>query len=66
MRHERKFVHDMKNMLGIVVGYSNLLLDEMSGDDPRRPDVDEIRRAGESALALLEELAGSSACQGLT
>jgi hypothetical protein len=51
---DRKFVHDMKNMLGIVIGYSNLVLDEMTADDPKRGDVDEIRKAGESALALLD------------
>lgn len=45
----------MKNMLGIVIGYSNLLLDEMPSDDPRRGDVDEIRKAGETALALLND-----------
>jgi hypothetical protein len=56
MTPERKFVHDMKNMLGIIVGYSTLLLDEMAGDDPRRAEIDEIRRAGESALALLQNL----------
>ncbi len=44
----------MKNMLGIVIGYSHLLLDDMAADDPRRPDVDEIRKAGEAAVALLE------------
>jgi hypothetical protein len=55
---ERKFVHDMKNMLGIVIGYSNLLLDEMPADDPRRGDVDEIRKAGEKALTLLDTWAG--------
>jgi hypothetical protein len=54
MTPERKFVHDMKNMLGIIVGYSTLLLDDMAGDDPRRAEIDEIRRAGESALALLQ------------
>jgi hypothetical protein len=43
----------MKNMLGIIIGYSNLLLDEMTADDPKRTDVDEIRKAGESAIALL-------------
>jgi signal transduction histidine kinase len=51
---DRKFVHDMKNMLGIIIGYSNLLLDDMPADDPRRADVDEIRKAGEAAVALLE------------
>ncbi|HET9467308.1 MAG TPA: hypothetical protein VFO48_02805 [Vicinamibacterales bacterium] len=54
MSDGRKFVHDMKNMLGIVIGFSNLLLDDMAADDPRRADVDEIRKAGETALALLE------------
>ena len=53
MNADRRFVHDMKNMLGIVIGYSNLLLDDMTPDDPRRADVDEIRKAGENAVALL-------------
>jgi signal transduction histidine kinase len=55
MSEHRLFVHDMKNLLGIIIGYSALLLDEMTGDDSRRPDVDEIRKAGEGALALLED-----------
>ena len=46
----------MKNMLGIVIGYSNLLLDEMPADDSKRVDVEEIRKAGEAALALLSTL----------
>lgn len=50
----RKFVHDMKNMLGIIIGYSNLLLDELPAGDAKRADVEEIRKAGESALDLLE------------
>ncbi len=54
MNTDRKFVHDMKNMLGIIIGYSNLLLDDMTADDPRRADVDEIRKAGENAVALLD------------
>ena len=55
MGDDRKFVHDMKNLMGIVIGYSNLLLDDMGPDDPKRPDLDEIRQAGESAVALLNE-----------
>jgi len=49
-----KFVHDMRNMLGIIIGYASLLLDDMPPDDPKRPDVDEIRKAGEGAVALLD------------
>ena len=53
MTNQREFLHDMKNLIGIIIGYSNLLLDEMPAADPRRPDVDEIRKAGEGALVLL-------------
>jgi hypothetical protein len=51
---DRKFVHDMKNMLGIIIGYSNLVLDDLPAGDPKRADVDEIRKAGDAALALLD------------
>jgi len=54
MSHSRPFVHDMKNYLGIVIGYSNLLLDELPPEDPRRTDIEEIRNAGEAAAALVE------------
>ena len=52
---DRKFVHDMKNLIGIIIGYSNLLLDEMPAGDPKRSDLDEIRKAGEGAVALLND-----------
>lgn len=54
MTKELVFVHDMKNVLGVVVGYANLLLNDMPEGDPRRADVEEILRAGETALGLLE------------
>lgn len=54
MNADSTFVHDMKNMLGIIIGYSNLLLDEIPADDPKRPDVEEIRKAGERALTILD------------
>jgi signal transduction histidine kinase len=53
MNSERVFLHDMKNLLGIIIGYSNLLLDTMPEGDPHRDEVDEIRLAGEGAIALL-------------
>ena len=62
---DRKFVHDMKNMLGIVIGYSNLLFDEIPAGDPKREDIDEIRRAGEGALALLNSWADAPAGEKL-
>jgi signal transduction histidine kinase len=54
MSDQRVFVHDMKNLLGIIIGYSTLMLDEIPEGDPLRADLDEIRKAGEGALALVE------------
>ena len=54
MSERRVFVHDMRNQLGIIIGYSALLLDTMPADDPRRADVDEIRKAVEGALRLID------------
>ena len=55
MSDPRPFVHDMKNYLGIIIGYSNLLLEDLPADDPHRTDISEIRQAGESAIALLQQ-----------
>ena len=55
MTGDRQFAHDMKNLIGIMIGYSNLVLDRMAADDPKRSDVDEIRKAGESAAVLLND-----------
>ena len=55
MDADRKFVHDMKNLLGIIIGYSNVLLDDLPAEDATRSDVDEIRKAGEGAVTLLKE-----------
>lgn len=60
MSDRRPFVHDMKNYLGIIIGYSNLLLEDLSPEDPCRVDVHEIRQAGESAIALLERWSGAA------
>jgi signal transduction histidine kinase len=54
MSDQRIFVHDMKNLLGIIIGYSTLLIDEIPESDPHRADLDEIRKAGEGALALVD------------
>jgi hypothetical protein len=55
MDEDRKFAHDMKNLMGIVIGYSNLLLDELPPEDARRTDVEEIRKAGEQGIVLLND-----------
>ena len=37
--------HDLKNQLGIVLGFLELLIEDTPDGDPRRPDLLEIRKA---------------------
>lgn len=46
------FIHDMRNQLGIILGYAELLLEAMPPSDPLRTDVLEIQKAALAALAL--------------
>lgn len=45
--------HRLKNQLAIILGFCELLLNDMPEDDPRRADVLHIQAAGKSALAEL-------------
>lgn len=48
--------HDFNNVLTAIFGYSDLLRDQMPEEDPRRPDLDEIRRSAERAASLTRQL----------
>jgi hypothetical protein len=48
--------HDFKNQLGIILGFSEILLAESAASDPRRGDLEEIRKAAMAALRLLARL----------
>jgi len=43
----------MKNQLGIILGFSDLLLQEMGQADERRADIQEIHTAARRAMELL-------------
>jgi signal transduction histidine kinase len=45
--------HDLKNQLGIILGFSELLLEEFDPADARRADVEEIHTAVHRALEIL-------------
>jgi PAS domain S-box-containing protein len=48
--------HDFNNILAVVNGYSELVLRRLGPDDPLRPQIEEIARAGEKAAALTRQL----------
>ena len=48
--------HDFNNVLAAIFGYSDLLLEQFTEDDPRRADLQEIRRSAERAAALTRQL----------
>jgi PAS domain S-box-containing protein len=57
--------HDFNNLLTVINGYSSMLLDRMTADDPTRGKIAEIRKAGESAAALVRQLLAFSRKQVL-
>ncbi len=57
--------HDFNNLLTAILGYCNLLLDDVPKDNPMRGDLEEIRTAGERAAALTRQLLAFSRRQML-
>ena len=56
MTEDAKHLHDFKNQLGIILGFSDLLMAETADSDQRRGDFEEIHRAATAALDLLARL----------
>lgn len=48
--------HDFNNMLTAINGYSDLILRKISGEDPIRKNLLEIRKAGERSAELTRQL----------
>jgi two-component system, cell cycle sensor histidine kinase and response regulator CckA len=48
--------HDFNNVLTAIFGYADLLLDGLDLGDPRRLDVEEIKRAANRAASLTRQL----------
>lgn len=51
-----KLRHDFKNHLGIILGFVDLLLEDIAADDPKRSDLQQIQRAASAALDLLNRM----------
>ena len=48
--------HDLNNVLGVLVGYSELLLMEIPEGKPLRKHVSNILQAGQRAAAIIQDL----------
>jgi two-component system, cell cycle sensor histidine kinase and response regulator CckA len=57
--------HDFNNLLSIVLSYSELLAEDLKEGDPMRADLDEIKGAGQRAVALTRQLLAFSRQQVL-
>ena len=57
--------HDFNNLLTVITSYSDLLLEDLGSDDPKRDDVVQIRKAAEGAAALTRQLLAFSRQQVL-
>jgi len=57
--------HDLNNLLSPIIGYSDILLDDLRPDDKRREYVNEIRYAGFRSRDLIRQLLAFSRKQTL-
>ncbi len=57
--------HDFNNMLSIILGYGEIMLDKLRQGDPLREDIKEIVEAGRRSAALTRQLLAFSRKQTL-
>jgi signal transduction histidine kinase/CheY-like chemotaxis protein len=57
--------HDFANLLTLISGYSDILLNRIGERDPLRPELDEIRKAANRGARLTTQLLGFSRGQGV-
>jgi hypothetical protein len=52
----RVLIHDLRNLVAVIVQYCELIPDETGDPDAVKADVQEIRGAAERALVLIEKI----------
>jgi hypothetical protein len=53
---ESEVVHRLKNYLSVVLGFSDLLLQDVPDRDPRHADLMALRQAAQDAMSLTVQL----------
>jgi signal transduction histidine kinase len=56
----RALIHDFRNLLAVIVNYSELIAEETGDPDAVRADILEVRAAAERAIALTDKLPRTS------
>ncbi|MFO0731526.1 MAG: response regulator [Nitrospiraceae bacterium] len=57
--------HDFNNLLTVIMGHSQVLLADLNPEDPIRPKIEEMQKAGERAVGLIRQLLAFSRKQAL-
>jgi hypothetical protein len=52
----RTLIHDFRNLLAVIVNYSELIAEETTDPEAVRADILEVRAAAERAIALTDKL----------
>ena len=52
----RVLIHDFRNLLAVIVNYSELIAQETDDADAVRADIAEVRTAAERAIVLTDKL----------
>ena len=52
----RALIHDFRNLLAVIVNYSELIAEEVNDPEAIKADIMEVRSAAERAIALTEKL----------
>jgi signal transduction histidine kinase len=52
----RTMIHDFRNLLAVIVNYSELIAEETDDPEAVRADIQEIKLAAERAIAMTDKL----------
>jgi signal transduction histidine kinase len=52
----RTVIHDIRNLLAVIINYSELIAEETADAEAVAADIHEVRTAAERAIALTEKL----------
>jgi signal transduction histidine kinase len=52
----RALIHDFRNLLAVIVNYSELIGEELNDPEAIKADIQEIKAAAEKAIAMTEQL----------